>query len=66
MGAAHSSVFFCFMQILRCVRIAISKVEELTAAVREALDAQEVSRIARRVRRHAAPPVAVFEAAAAR
>ncbi len=44
------------VQILRCIRIATAKVEELTAALREALDAQEVARIARRVQRHAAPP----------
>lgn len=38
--------------MLRCIRIAASKVEELTQKLREALDAHEVARIQRRIRRH--------------
>lgn len=43
-------------QIMRCIRIAASKVQELTAALRAALDARDVARIASRVRRHATAP----------
>lgn len=49
--------------ILRCVRIAASQVEELTSGLRAALDAHEVARIARRVRRHGAKPASPAPAA---
>ncbi len=45
-------------QLMRCVRLAATKVEELTAALRKALEAHAVARVAARVRRQpgAAPP----------
>ena len=39
-------------QVMRCVRIATARVEELTAQLRAALKGHEVARLAARVRRH--------------
>ena len=47
------------LQIMRCIRIAVTKVEELTKGLRQALDTQDVARIARRVRRHTPLPAGV-------
>lgn len=60
------STFACApVQILRCIRIAATKVEELTKWLREALDAHEVARIQRRVRRHSNTAAPASAAAAA-
>jgi exosome complex RNA-binding protein Rrp42 (RNase PH superfamily) len=41
-------------QVMQCTRIAATKVKDLTAALRKALEAHEVARVAARVRRHQA------------
>ena len=39
-------------QVMQCMRIAATKVKDLTAQLRKALEAHEVARVAARVRRH--------------
>lgn len=52
-------------QLMRCIRLATQKVEELTSLIRKALEAHEVARVQARVRRHAggAGPAAAAAAA---
>ncbi|KAL4427701.1 hypothetical protein ABPG75_001790 [Micractinium tetrahymenae] len=52
-------------QLMRCVRLAATKVEELTAALRKALDAHAVARVQARVRRQPGAAAAAGAAGAA-